>query len=246
MLTYAELNGRANRLARLLVRHGVGTESLVAVLMDRSADLVVALLAVLKAGAAYLPIDPGNPAERIAFMLADADVGVMLTAQVQDQPPGDEVQVLTVTADLTGDDRDLGIAGQPDQLAYVMYTSGSTGRPKGVAVRHRDVVALAHDTRWKGERVHGRCCSIRRFRLTLDLRAMGAPALRRHGGRGAARPAGTRGPGAAHRGGRRHRHLPHHSPVQRGRGGEADGTGQAEGSTDRRRSSVGDGYEAGA
>src|SRR6185503_16399253 len=80
-LSYGELNGRANRLARLLIGRGVGPESLVAVVMERSADLVVALLAVAKAGGAYLPVDPGYPADRISYLLTDADPILALTDQ---------------------------------------------------------------------------------------------------------------------------------------------------------------------
>ena len=148
-LSYAELNARANRLARGLVAHGAGPESVVAVAMDRSPDLVAALLAVVKAGAAYLPVHAAMPAERVAWMLADAAARVLIT----DRPgrPADlrtDIPVLVVSGDIAGDDADLGFAGHPDQLAYVMYTSGSTGRAKGVGVRHRDVLALAADHGW--------------------------------------------------------------------------------------------------
>jgi amino acid adenylation domain-containing protein len=148
-LSYAELNRRANRLARVLVTHGAGPETVVAVMMKRSAGLVIALLAVLKAGAAYLPVHEGVPPERTRWMLADAGARLLLADRAWDQP-GEGVRVLTVGVNLAADDADLGIARYPDQLAYVMYTSGSTGQPKGVAVRHRDVVALASDRCWLG------------------------------------------------------------------------------------------------
>ncbi|SNT45953.1 non-ribosomal peptide synthase/polyketide synthase [Actinacidiphila glaucinigra] len=150
-LTYAELNGRANRLARLLVTRGAGPERRVAVLMDRSADLVVALLAVAKTGAAYVPIDPEYPAERVAYVLQDAKPAlVMTTGAVAPVLPEGTAQLIvddpgTVEAisrlqggDLT--DTERGAALLPAHPAYVIYTSGSTGRPKGVAVPHAGVV----------------------------------------------------------------------------------------------------------
>ncbi|WP_433337020.1 amino acid adenylation domain-containing protein [Spirillospora sp. CA-294931] len=131
-LTYGELNASANRLARRLVREGVGTEDLVALKFERSPDLVIAILATLKAGAAYVPIDPDYPADRIASMLEDARPVVTLT---------------DVEAD--GDDSNLGLPIFPDHAAYVIYTSGSTGRPKGVVVPHQNVVRLLRSTeRW--------------------------------------------------------------------------------------------------
>ncbi|PYC65542.1 hypothetical protein C7C45_28315 [Micromonospora arborensis] len=135
-LSYGELNVRANRLARLLVRRGVGPESLVAVALPRTTDLIVTLLAVLKAGGAYLPIDPDYPADRRAAMIADA------------RP----VVVVDVPLDASGEDgTDLGVAVRPEHPAYVIYTSGSTGRPKGVTVTHHNVVRLFGRTeQWFG------------------------------------------------------------------------------------------------
>ncbi|MFC7447922.1 amino acid adenylation domain-containing protein [Rhodococcus daqingensis] len=140
VLTYAELHARANRLARDLVETGVGPESLVGVALGRSLELMVALLAVGKAGGAYLPLDLDYPAERLSYMLADAAPVCVLT----DGAPFDtELPVLTV--DLSGPQDDSGAlptatraqAGHP---AYVIYTSGSTGRPKGVLVSHEAIV----------------------------------------------------------------------------------------------------------
>jgi nonribosomal peptide synthetase DhbF len=152
-MSYTELNARANRLARFLVSLGAGPERLVAVALPRSPDLVVAALAVLKSGAAYLPVDPGYPAERIAFMLADArPVAVLTTALVgQGLPAGtpqvalDDPAVEAAVSHLA--DGDLADAERraplrPSSPAYVIYTSGSTGRPKGVVVEHRSVVGL--------------------------------------------------------------------------------------------------------
>ncbi|GAA2589759.1 amino acid adenylation domain-containing protein [Actinomadura fulvescens] len=130
-LSYGEVNARANRLARHLVAQGVGPEQFVALRLPRSADLVVAVLAVLKAGAAYVPIDPDYPADRIDFMLEDAKP--VLTLESVDVPEG-------------YDDSDLGVPVSPDSPAYVIYTSGSTGRPKGVVVPHQNVVRLLRST----------------------------------------------------------------------------------------------------
>ncbi|HEY3712493.1 MAG TPA: amino acid adenylation domain-containing protein, partial [Amycolatopsis sp.] len=125
ILSYVELNARANRLARWLRERGAGPESVVAVSLPRSLDLVVALYAIHKAGAAYLPVDPDYPAARREFMLADADPVVVLDAPVD------------VSA---YDDSDLGVRVDPSAPAYVIYTSGSTGLPKGVVVPHEGIV----------------------------------------------------------------------------------------------------------
>ncbi|MFF2149666.1 amino acid adenylation domain-containing protein, partial [Kitasatospora sp. NPDC058190] len=156
-LTYAELNARANRLARLLAQRGVGPETLVGVLMERSADLVVSLLAILKAGGAYLPIDTRAPVDRMHLILRDTAARILL---VDSAMSGHEcaataaeqgVDVLTVGPETGGeieDATDLPFATRPEHLAYVMYTSGSTGTPKGIATTHRDVVELGSDRCW--------------------------------------------------------------------------------------------------
>ena len=151
-LSYAELDARANRLARYLVSRGAGPERLVAVAMPRSAELIVAVLAVLKSGAAYLPIDPAYPNDRIAFMLADAAPAVILTARAMAASvPGDVVIAVddpTVQAavaelpDASVSDVDRIALLRPEHPAYVIYTSGSVGRPKGVAVEHRSAAWL--------------------------------------------------------------------------------------------------------
>jgi amino acid adenylation domain-containing protein len=155
-VSYAELNERANRLARLLAARGVGPESVVAVLIDRSDTLIAALLAVLKAGAAYLPVDPDYPAERIAYMLTDARPAATVTtaALASELPDGLGMPVLRVDgpvlaaelASLPGDDLgedDRTAPLRPGNVAYVIYTSGSTGQPKGVAVTHAGFASLA-------------------------------------------------------------------------------------------------------
>src|SRR5581483_5635645 len=146
-LSYGELNVRANRLAHVLRSHGVGPESLVALCLERSLDLVVAILAVLKAGGAYVPLDPTYPADRIAFALEDTAAPVLLTQEsLLDGLPPTTARVVCV-------DRDVASIADapatnpesvttPENAAYVIYTSGSTGRPKGVTVEHRNVARL--------------------------------------------------------------------------------------------------------
>ncbi|MEU4345754.1 amino acid adenylation domain-containing protein, partial [Nocardia sp. NPDC023852] len=159
-LTYAELDQRANVLARRLIKDGAGPESLVAVILPRSLDLVVALLAVVKTGAGYVPVDPTYPADRIAYVLADSQpTSVILDSTVQvtvTVPAHLPTVVLDGFAVETGNvedaedapitDADRRAALMPDHVAYVIYTSGSTGRPKGVAVAHRNVVRLFANT----------------------------------------------------------------------------------------------------
>ncbi|MFE0209030.1 amino acid adenylation domain-containing protein [Streptomyces sp. NPDC058985] len=159
-VSYGELDVRANRLARLLVGRGVGPESVVAVALERGVDLLVALLGVLKAGGAYLPVDPGLPADRVAFMLADAGAGCVLThggVQMRSLLPDtlavvglDDPAVVNELAGLEGgalsDGERVGVL-LPSHPAYVIYTSGSTGVPKGVVVAHEGVVNLCEGHR---------------------------------------------------------------------------------------------------
>ncbi|WP_447008461.1 amino acid adenylation domain-containing protein [Saccharothrix isguenensis] len=152
-LTYAELDARANRLARRLLGLGVRVEDPVGLLVRRSVDLVVAELAVLKAGGAYVPLDTRSPADRLRVLLVETGARVLLTDRVW-LDTANEVhsgQVVPVDAQDLSDERatDPGVTTHPDNLAYVMHTSGSTGVPKGVAVRHRDVTALARDRRFR-------------------------------------------------------------------------------------------------
>ncbi|MFD7591106.1 amino acid adenylation domain-containing protein, partial [Kitasatospora sp. NPDC059811] len=136
-LTYRELDRRANRLARALIGQGVRSETPVAVLLERSADVVVAVLAIVKAGGAYVPLDPRFPSSRIDLILRETGAALVLTEDV-----------LTALSQAETDDSDPQIPCDPRQLAYVMYTSGSTGRPKGIGVTHRDVASLALDPCW--------------------------------------------------------------------------------------------------
>ncbi|MGW1751352.1 amino acid adenylation domain-containing protein [Streptomyces sp. NPDC002092] len=148
-LSYAELDARADRLAHLLAARGAGPERLVALALPRSPELVVAVLAVLKTGAAYVPMDPEYPADRLEFMLADADPVLLVTVpDVAAGLPPSEIPVVTPDEALTCPGR---APEAPfltaDHLAYVIYTSGSTGRPKGVAVPHHNVIRLFSATR---------------------------------------------------------------------------------------------------
>ncbi|NKY14107.1 non-ribosomal peptide synthetase, partial [Streptomyces somaliensis] len=152
-LTYAELDAEADRLARVLRERGVGPESRVLLLMPRSPRVVVAMLAVLKAGAAYVPVHAAFPADRVAWLLEDtAAAAVVADTSMLDRLADPRVPV--VTYDATGDavPADDGTALPPvtaDSAAYVMFTSGSTGTPKGVTVNHRSIVSLAADRRWR-------------------------------------------------------------------------------------------------
>ncbi len=146
-LTYRELNERANSLAHHLQSIGVGADALVAILLQRSVEMIVALLAVLKAGGAYLPLDPLYPQERLAFMLDDASASVLLTqSSLLERVPPHDAQVLLL--DTGAEMFAAGSANNPrsgieaENLAYVIYTSGSTGRPKGVGITHSNAAAL--------------------------------------------------------------------------------------------------------
>lgn len=145
-LTYRELNCRANQLARHLRELGVGPEVLVAILMRNSLEMVVALLGVLKAGGGYVPLDPANPRERLAAVLAEADVSVVLTLErLRDMMPGENA-IPTICLDTEWKhfnglaDKNLSCTAGPENLAYVIYTSGSTGKPKGAMIPHRGLV----------------------------------------------------------------------------------------------------------
>ena len=144
-LTYRELNRSANRLARHLRRHGVGPDVLVGVFVERSLEMLVAVLAVLKAGGAYVPLDPAYPPDRLEFMLQDGRIGLVITQEaLRDRlaMPG-EVRTVCLERDAAlvarESEDDLETAPAAHDLAYVIYTSGSTGRPKGVQIEHRSL-----------------------------------------------------------------------------------------------------------
>jgi amino acid adenylation domain-containing protein len=150
-LTYRELNGRANALARELRGMGVAPGRLVGIYMERSLEMLVALLGVLKAGGAYVPIDPAYPADRVAYMLEDSEAEVLLTQEsLRGALPSHRARVVCVEAGYGA--REAGTANparaaSAEDLAYVIYTSGSTGRPKGVQVTHRSLVNFLESMR---------------------------------------------------------------------------------------------------
>jgi amino acid adenylation domain-containing protein len=153
-LSYAELNARANRLAHHLRERGVGPDGLVAICLERSPEMVVALLATLKAGGAYLPLDPGCPVDRLRYMLADAAPAVVLTQASLAAPfAGCGVPCIDLASSAEWDHQPAANPARegltPAHLAYVIYTSGSTGRPKGVMVRH---AGLTHYACWARSR----------------------------------------------------------------------------------------------
>lgn len=144
-LSYRALNARANRLAHSLRDLGAGPGVLVAVYCERSLEMVVALLAVMKSGAAYVPVDPGYPADRVAYMLADAQAPVVLTqARLRPHLPAGEAKVLVLDgpepAWMDAAEANPVSGARADDLAYVIYTSGSTGQPKGAMNSHRGIV----------------------------------------------------------------------------------------------------------
>jgi len=168
-LTYGEMEKRSNQLAHLLRARGIGTEQVVGLYLDRSPSMVVAALAVLKAGGAYLPLPPDLPQERLEFMLRDAGVAVVVTrSEIGTRLPSERLRVIAIDRDSV----ELGrqdsegppsVAGE-ENLAYVIYTSGSTGQPKGVEILHR---GLSNLIRWH----------LRAFEVTAADRASHLAAL---------------------------------------------------------------------
>ncbi|MEV5098970.1 non-ribosomal peptide synthase/polyketide synthase, partial [Streptomyces rochei] len=196
-LSYADLNARANRLARLLTARGIGPDALVALALPRSAELVVALLAVVKSGAAYVPLDPGYPADRLAHALSDSAPAALLTDRATaDRLPAHEVPLVVLGDDPAHPDgdatrtypaTDLAQSERirpldPRDTAYVIYTSGSTGRPKGVAVPHRNVVRLFSATeQWFGFDEHDVWTLFHSYAFDFSVWELWGPLL--HGGR---------------------------------------------------------------
>ncbi|MFI1227665.1 MULTISPECIES: amino acid adenylation domain-containing protein [unclassified Streptomyces] len=171
-ISYGELNARANRLARLLISRGVGPERVVALVMHRSVDLITALLGVVKAGAAYLPVDPDYPAQRIAYMVDDASPALLITTSaaaesvpvdldvpriVLDEEPTAALSARNAAGDVTDAERTAPLL--VEHPAYVIYTSGSTGKPKGVVVTHRGLPSFA-------------AAEVERFFVTPDSRVL--------------------------------------------------------------------------
>src|SRR5690606_30682310 len=157
-ITYDDLNRRANRLARLLLESGVKDQDFVTVALDRSIEMVVSILAILKAGCAYVPVDPEYPAERIAFMLQDTMAPVMVSESRHLERLKPIMEATAQQARLILLDRDgsaitakpgenirLPVRESPDRRAYVVYTSGSTGKPKGILTNQLAVIRLVLD-----------------------------------------------------------------------------------------------------
>jgi non-ribosomal peptide synthetase component F len=151
-MSYAELTQRSNQLARYLKRMGVGPDVLVGLCIDRSLEMVISILAILKAGGGYLPLDPRYPKDRLGFMLSDARPPIVLAQyELKELFPEYDGQVVAVDADWAEIEREStgNVTGEtrPENLAYVIYTSGSTGRPKGCQITHYNVVRLFEATR---------------------------------------------------------------------------------------------------
>lgn len=143
-LTYAELNSRANRLARVLRTKGSQPDAIIGLYAERSPEMIVGMLAILKAGAAYLPLDPHYPAERIRFMLEDSQTRLICTQShlADDLPVSHELVLLDDEQQYNGSESNQESLHTPKNLAYIIYTSGTTGKPKGVLVEHQQVVRL--------------------------------------------------------------------------------------------------------
>ncbi|MGH7732997.1 MAG: non-ribosomal peptide synthetase, partial [Gemmatimonadales bacterium] len=182
--TYRELEEAANRLAHLLAGHGVGPGQCVALLLSRSAEAIVAILAILKTGAAYLPIDPAHPAARIAFLLDDAaPIAAVTTTGLADRLDGCGLLVIDVNDPRIDTYPGTALpAPAPEDIAYLIYTSGTTGVPKGVAVAHRNVTrlleALDADLELSPGQVWTQCHS-----LTFDFSVWEIFGALLHGGR---------------------------------------------------------------
>jgi amino acid adenylation domain-containing protein len=190
-LTYRELDERANQLAHRLIGLGVRPETPVAVLMERSAEVLVAILAIVKAGAFYLPLHGSYPLERMQWILDQAGWPTLITNEARarrELPRAGEVLVIDADPQLADlPCFDPGITTHPDQLAYAMYTSGSTGQPKGVAVTHRDALALALDGCWDTGN-HERVLMVAPHAFGVSTYEVWVPLL--HGGQIVVAPAG--------------------------------------------------------
>jgi len=141
-LTYMELNGKANRLARVLRENGTGPDSIVGIMAERSLEMMIGIMGILKAGGAYLPIDPAYPEDRISYMLEDSGAKILLTKTQLSGKAGFKIKTIDLTDKniYQGDSDNLNQLSNPNNMAYIMYTSGSTGKPKAVVIEHQNVL----------------------------------------------------------------------------------------------------------
>jgi len=146
VLSYAQLNERANQIAHLLQSNGVRSGQIVGIMVERSFAMIIGILGIMKAGAAYLPLSPEDPPDRIRYVLADAGVSIVLVhgSTAPKAPPGVSAIHLEQTDAYNGPSHNPDPVNKPEDLAYVIYTSGSTGKPKGVMIEHRSVVNRLH------------------------------------------------------------------------------------------------------
>src|SRR5579859_7058244 len=149
-LTYRELDEWSNRVGHALYRKGAGPEVLVPICVERSLEMVVGMLAILKTGGAYVPIDPAYPVERIGYMLADTGAKLVVSSRACRGLLGEGVEVVLLDGEDHLSELSCAIGGvaRSEQLAYVIYTSGSTGRPKGVEITHGNMVSLVRGVRY--------------------------------------------------------------------------------------------------
>jgi len=149
-VSYGELDRRANQVAWRLQELGVGPEVVVGICVERSVELIIGLLGIVKAGGAYLPLDAEYPQERLEYMIADAGVKVLLTqSELRERLPlSDGIECLELSDWFASEAGELESGANAETLVYVIYTSGSTGQPKGVAVPHRGVVRLVQDSNY--------------------------------------------------------------------------------------------------
>ncbi|MCP5052429.1 MAG: AMP-binding protein, partial [bacterium] len=150
-LSYREVNERANQLARVLRNKGIGPDNLVGIMVERSFEMMVGIFAIIKAGGAYLPIDPNYPEDRVRYLFKDSDSRLLLTQEKHIEFAGTvqfdgEVLNLEAPTMYEGEKNNVENVNRPADMAYIIYTSGSTGKPKGVLVEHGNVARLVKNT----------------------------------------------------------------------------------------------------